>query len=42
MAKQNKNKYPFLEETDFERIRRLAKLRVMKKLKHKICVRGCN
>ena len=37
-----KIKYPFLAETDFERIRRLAKLRVQEKLKAKICVRGCN
>ena len=35
-------KYPFLAETDFERIRKLAKLRVQEKLKLKICVRGCN
>ena len=35
-------KYPFLAETDFERIRKLAKTRVEKKLKAKICVRGCS
>ena len=35
-------KYPFLAETDFERLRKLAKTKVKEKLKAKICVRGCN
>ena len=42
MTEQYKNKYPFLDETQFERLRELAKLRVMEKLKSKICMRGCN
>ena len=33
-------KYPFLAETDFERIRKLAKLRVENKLKRKLALRG--
>lgn len=41
MNKQNK-KYPFLDKTDFERLRELAKLRVMEKLKRKFCMRGSN
>ena len=40
--KQYKNKYPFLDETQFERLRELAKAKVMEKLKRKICMRGCN
>ena len=40
MTKQNINKYPFLDKTDFERIRKLASIRVMKKLKRKIALRG--
>ena len=37
---QNKNKYPFLDKTDFERIRELASARVMEKLKRKFAMRG--
>ena len=40
MTKQYKNKYPFLAETDFERIRELASARVMEKLKRKFAMRG--
>ena len=42
MTNKQNIKYPFLAETDFERVRELAKLRVIEKLKHKICMRGCN
>ena len=38
--KQYKNKYPFLDKTDFERIRELAKIRVENKLKRKFAMRG--
>lgn len=40
IIKQNKNKYPFLDKTDFERIRELAKVKVMEKLKRKFALRG--
>ena len=40
MTKQNINKYPFLDKTDFERIRELAKAKVMEKLKRKFAMRG--
>ena len=40
MTKQNINKYPFLEKTDFERLRELAKIRVENKLKRKFALRG--
>ena len=40
MTKQNINKYPFLEKTDFERIRELASVRVMEKFKRKFAMRG--
>ena len=40
MTKQNIIKYPFLDEVQFERIRELAKTRVMEKLKRKIAMRG--
>ena len=40
MAKQNINKYPFLDKTDIERIRELASARVMEKLKRKFAMRG--
>ena len=38
----NKNKinYPFLQETDFQRLRYLAKIRVEEKLKRKFSMRG--
>lgn len=42
MSQQYKNKYPFLQENDFQRLRQLAKIRVEEKLKRKICMRGCN
>ena len=38
--KQNKVKYPFLQENDIQRLRQLAKIRVEKKLKLKFCMRG--
>ena len=40
MIKQNKIKYPFLQENDFQRLRQLAKIRVEEKLKRKFCMRG--
>ena len=40
MTKQNINKYPFLDKSDIERIRELASIRVMKKLKRKFALRG--
>ena len=40
MTKQYKNKYPFLDEVQFERIRELAKIRVENKLKRKFAMRG--
>lgn len=33
-------KYPFLAENDFQRIRQLAKIRVIEKLKRKFRMRG--
>ena len=39
MTKQN-IKYPFLDETQFERIRELAKIRVENKLKREFAMRG--
>ena len=40
ISEQYKNKYPFLDETDFERLRELAKTRVEKKLERKFSMRG--
>ena len=40
MTNKQNIKYPFLDETQFERIRELASARVMEKLKRKIAMRG--
>ena len=42
MTNKQNIKYPFLDETQFERLRELAKTKVMEKLKRKICMRGGN